>query len=149
MTMSPWLASLLLVVVQATGAKSLVASKPATLEALDTGKLKGDPTQLAWSPDNSQLFLQTSERDSVGTIKNPRFYIIDAATGKMASVANAPEWAASVLGMEVEQVRARIECLRNRHQAGDQDQHCHVRSHGRLAGTRRRQFQPERRRHDH
>ena len=95
MTMSPWLASLLLVVVQATGARSLVASKPATLEALDAGKLKGDPTQLAWSPDNSQLFLQTSERDSVGMIKNPRFYIIDAATGKMASVAAAPEWAAS------------------------------------------------------
>ena len=108
MTMAPWLAALLLVVVQAASARSVVPSKPVTVGDLNSGKLKGDPTQLAWSPDNSQLFLQTSEHDSVGMIKNPRFYIVDAATGKIASVAAAPEWADIVLGMEVEQVGAGI-----------------------------------------
>ncbi len=93
--MGPWLIALLLAVVQIDGAKSLTASTPVVIGEIDAGKLKGDPTQLAWSPDNAQLFLQASERDSLGMVKNPHFYVISAAGGKVEPVAAAPEWATS------------------------------------------------------
>ena len=47
-------------------AKALQLAAPASVGQIDTGKLKGEPTELAWSPDGTSLFLQTSERDSLG-----------------------------------------------------------------------------------
>ena len=60
---------------------------------IDTGKLKGEPTQLAWSPDGTKLFLQTSERDSAGMTKNHRFFVLSAADGKAEPVDAPPAWA--------------------------------------------------------
>lgn len=62
-------------------------SKAATLE------LKGEPTRLSWSADGSQLAIQTSERDDKGMTKNPRYYLIAAADGKVSNAQASPEWA--------------------------------------------------------
>jgi hypothetical protein len=67
-------------------------SAPARISTIDTGKLKGEPTQLAWSPDGTQLFLQTSERDATGMIKNPRFFVMSAGDGKPEPVDAPPAW---------------------------------------------------------
>src|SRR3954453_21927843 len=69
-------------------------STPALVTTLDTGKLKGEPTELARSPDGSQLFLQTAERDESGMTGNHRFFIVSAADGKLKSADAPPDWAA-------------------------------------------------------
>jgi Tol biopolymer transport system component len=68
-------------------------STPTLVTTIDAGKLKGEPTQLAWSPDGSQLFLQTNERDGQQMTIKPRYYVIDAAGGKIASADAPPAWA--------------------------------------------------------
>jgi hypothetical protein len=73
-------------------ALAMQVSAPALISTIDTGKLKGEPTQLAWSPDGTQLFLQTSERDATGMIKNPRFFVMSAADGKPEPVDAPPAW---------------------------------------------------------
>jgi hypothetical protein len=69
-------------------------STPTLVTTVDSGKLKGEPTQLAWSPDGSQLFLQTNERDERQMITRPRYYVVSAADGKVTSADAPPAWAA-------------------------------------------------------
>jgi hypothetical protein len=78
---------------QTPNAKTMRISAPEQVGTIDTGKLKGEPTQLAWSPDGTKLFLQTSERDSVGMMKNHRFFLVSAANGKAEPVDAPPAWA--------------------------------------------------------
>lgn len=78
---------------QVPSAKTAQVSAPAQVSTIDTGKLKGEPTQLAWSPDGTQLFLQTSERDAAGMTKNHRFFVMSVADGKPAPVNTPPAWA--------------------------------------------------------
>lgn len=75
-------------------ALSVQLSTPTRVATIDTDKVKGEPTQLAWSPDGTQLFLQTSERDSAGMTKNPRFYVLSIAGGKIDHLDAQPAWAA-------------------------------------------------------
>jgi WD40-like Beta Propeller Repeat len=78
---------------QAPNATTMRISAPGQVGTIDTGKLKGEPTELAWSPDGTMLFLQTSERDSVGMTKNHRFFVLSAADGKAEPVGAPPAWA--------------------------------------------------------
>lgn len=73
-------------------AKALTFSEPAKAAALDG--IKGQPTHIAWSPDGSQVFVQTGDRTRVGTFQNPRYYVVNAADGKVSSVDAAPAWVA-------------------------------------------------------
>ena len=68
-------------------------SVPALISTIDTGKLKGEPTQLGWSSDGTQLYLQTSERDPQGMVINPRSFVMSATAGKPEPVSVAPPWA--------------------------------------------------------
>src|SRR3954469_18862916 len=68
-------------------------SSPTLVTTIDTGKLKGEPTQLSWSPDGSQLFLQTNERDDRQMITRPRYFILSAADGSIAPADAPPAWA--------------------------------------------------------
>src|SRR6188472_1137763 len=68
-------------------------SAPALISTIDTGKLKGEPTQLGWSADGTKLFLQTSERDGQGMVTNPRYFVMSAAAGKPEPVKEQPDWA--------------------------------------------------------
>ena len=79
----------------AASARAAQISAPAQVGAtLDGGKLKGEPIQLAWSPDGTKLFLQTAERDKLGMATNPRFYVMSISDGKPEPVGAAPAWAA-------------------------------------------------------
>jgi hypothetical protein len=59
---------------------------------VDTGKLKGEPSKLAWSPDGATLYLQTIERDRFGNAKEYH-YTLPAAGGDAQKVDAQPEWA--------------------------------------------------------
>jgi hypothetical protein len=78
---------------QAPSVKTMRISAPEPIGTIDTGKLKGEPTQLSWSPDGTKLFLQTSERNSVGLMKNHRFFVLSAADAKAEPVDAPPAWA--------------------------------------------------------
>ena len=78
--------------VQAVSVKSLAIDKVGPVAEIDAGKLKGEPTELAWAPDGTTLFLQTSERDSRGMITNPRYFVMAVSDGKPQSVKAKPEW---------------------------------------------------------
>jgi len=69
-------------------------SAPALISTIDGGRLKGEPTQLAWSPDGRTLFLQTSERDTTGMLRNPRYFVMSASNGKPEPVDAPPPWVA-------------------------------------------------------
>jgi hypothetical protein len=69
-------------------------SAPTLVSTIDTGKLKGEPTQLGWSADGTKLFLQTSERDSKGMVANPRSFVMSAGEGKPEPASPPPAWAA-------------------------------------------------------
>jgi hypothetical protein len=76
-------------------AESVQVSAPAQIgPSIDAGKLKGEPIQLAWSPDGTKLYLQTAGRDKVGMAINPRNYLMSAADGKPESIDAPPAWAA-------------------------------------------------------
>src|SRR5687767_13214346 len=85
----------LVLVAQVPSAKTVQVSAPAQIgSTLDAGKLKGEPIQLAWSPDGTKLFLQTAGRDKAGMVVNPRFYVMSASDGKPESIDAPPAWAA-------------------------------------------------------
>ena len=71
-------------------ALSIQIGAPARLTTIE---VKGEPTQLSWSADGAQLAIQTGERDKVGMMRNPRFYVLSAADGKLSNVPASPDWA--------------------------------------------------------
>lgn len=72
---------------------ALQISAPALVSTIDGGKVKGEPTQLAWSADGTKLFLQTSERDAKGMFANHRYFVMSASDGLPESVKEPPPWA--------------------------------------------------------
>ena len=64
---------------------------PARIGEIDGGKLKGDPTRLAWAPDGGSLYLQMSERK--GNDVTQHHFVISIADGNPKKVDVAPEWA--------------------------------------------------------
>jgi hypothetical protein len=73
---------------------SLRFAPPAPLVSFDMDDLKGEPARLAWSPDGTQLYLQTLE-GGFGRDDGPRHhYVMAAATGERQELQSEPEWAA-------------------------------------------------------
>jgi hypothetical protein len=72
----------------------LTFSAPVPVAHLDTGKLDGELTQLAWSPDGSQLYLRTTKSDRFGNVQN-RHYVIALSDKSPKRVNTAPGWAPS------------------------------------------------------
>ena len=69
-------------------------SLPQPVAEIDTNKLKGDVVRLAWSPDASELYLQTVERDKSGAAKSAKHYVIATAGKTIKNVDQEPAWAA-------------------------------------------------------
>jgi hypothetical protein len=74
-----------------TDVSALHVSAPTVVADLDPRSLKGELRQIGWSPDKSQLYVQTSE----GRAPSPRFhhYLAALADGAITAAADAPEWA--------------------------------------------------------
>jgi hypothetical protein len=81
---------------QASGPIDVSALKlgpPATVTELDLGKLKGDLRQIAWSPDGSELYVQTADGDPAAP--KLRHYTVPSAGGAIKGLDVPPDWALS------------------------------------------------------
>ena len=77
----------------ATAASVVVTPAPPVLE-IDMRKLKGPLVrQLAWSPDQTELYLQTYEANRDASVRNTFHYVIPAAGGAPRQVDTPPSWA--------------------------------------------------------
>jgi hypothetical protein len=76
----------------AAAAAALTPSQP--IVEIDTTKIKGDPARLAWSPDRSELYVQTVERDRQGAVKSAKHFLVSVEGRSMKSVDAEPAWAA-------------------------------------------------------
>jgi Tol biopolymer transport system component len=72
-------------------ASALNFSQPRLVVALD--KIKGEPIQLGWSPDGTQLYVETGKRTRIGTFEDHKHYVVTASDGTVKSVDAAPQWA--------------------------------------------------------
>jgi hypothetical protein len=77
----------------AVDASALRIGPPATVAELDLGKLKGDLRQVGWSPDCSELYVQTLD----GSPPNAKLhhYVLAVDGGAPKPVDDQPEWARS------------------------------------------------------
>jgi hypothetical protein len=83
-----WLLSLIVVSQSVT----VVAGPPVT--EIDLRRLKGPlPRQLAWSPDHTQLYLQTYEANKDATVKTLYHYVLPSNGGAPKQVDAPPAWA--------------------------------------------------------
>jgi len=76
---------------------ALVVGSPATVIELDLGKLKGEPRQLAWSPDKSSLYIQTADGNPP-SLKLHHYVLTIAAAARpdaIQTIGAPPDWAAS------------------------------------------------------
>ena len=68
----------------------------AQVAAIDLSKIKGSLLcELAWSPDNTELYLQTCDEDKNALLKESFHYILPVATGVPKRVDARPDWAAA------------------------------------------------------
>jgi hypothetical protein len=85
-----------LVVLQAqatTSAEALKVTAPIAVADLDMGKLKGEPFRLAWSPDATEFYLQTAERDGRSVVTKARHYLVARSGGSPKEIESEPLWA--------------------------------------------------------
>lgn len=74
---------------------ALVISPGSQLAELDMGKLKGEPSRLAWSPDGSQIYLQTLEGGFGRPNPKLRHYVFQVTNGAREDLQVEPEWAST------------------------------------------------------
>ncbi len=70
-------------------------TEPSTVATLDMGKLKGEPARLAWSPDGSELYVQTREGAFGQANAKLRHYAFAATNGSKRDLDAEPEWASA------------------------------------------------------
>jgi len=75
-------------------ALQVAMTPPRQVAELDTGRLKGDVSRLAWSPDATEFYVQTVDRDRTGVVTGVRHYLVSATDQKIRSVDQEPAWAA-------------------------------------------------------
>jgi len=77
----------------ASDVRQLSLAPPQVIADIDAGKLKGDFARLAWSPDGSEFYVQTVERDGRGAVRAAHHYVASAASKALKSVDQEPAWA--------------------------------------------------------
>jgi len=79
---------------QAAMAAHVKLSPPVEVAQIDLGKLGGTlVSQLAWSPDGNELYLQTQAEDKQGLPKDTFHHVIPAEGGSFRKVGAPPDWA--------------------------------------------------------
>jgi WD40 repeat protein len=75
-------------------ARQVNLANPQVIAALDSSKMQGDFVRLAWSPDGSEFYVQTLERDRHGAPKLMRHYLVSTTDKQFRGVDQEPPWAA-------------------------------------------------------
>jgi hypothetical protein len=70
---------------------TLKVGSPVSVADLDLGRLKGDVRQVGWSPDATQIYVQTAEGNPQSA--KLRHYTIAVAGGAVSAVDLQPDWA--------------------------------------------------------
>jgi hypothetical protein len=76
----------------APDAREVSLGIPESVAQVDTGKMKGEPWRLAWSPDGLQLYVETVDRDGNGNMRSTHGALITLASKSMKNVDQAPAW---------------------------------------------------------
>lgn len=71
---------------------SAIKVAPKTLAEFDVSRLKGEIRVLTWSPDGTELYLQTAELNADALPKTMYHYLLKAANGELKSVDAEPAW---------------------------------------------------------
>lgn len=74
---------------------ALSFAAPATVADVDTGRIKGQPARLAWSPDGSQLYLQMLDGNFGQAGARVSHHVFNAANGRREDVGAEPAWASA------------------------------------------------------
>jgi dipeptidyl aminopeptidase/acylaminoacyl peptidase len=74
---------------------ALVVSQGSQVAELNMAKLKGEPSRLAWSPDGSQLYVQTLEGGFGRPNVKLRHYVFNVANGAKEDLQVEPAWASA------------------------------------------------------
>jgi hypothetical protein len=77
----------------ASDARQVALENPQVITEVDTGKMKGDLSRLAWSADGSQFYVQTVEKDRGGAPKAVHHYVVSAGGKSVKGVDQEPPWA--------------------------------------------------------
>jgi hypothetical protein len=79
---------------QAAMAAQVKLSPPVEVAQIDLGKLGGTlVSELAWSPDGNELYLQTQTEDKRALPKDTFHFVIPAEGGSFSKVGAPPDWA--------------------------------------------------------
>jgi hypothetical protein len=70
---------------------TVIVGPATTVTELDLGKLKGELRQVGWSPDGTELYVQTADGDSPS--QKLRHYTVAVAGGAVKPVNETPDWA--------------------------------------------------------
>jgi len=71
---------------------SLAVAPPTSIAQLERKTLRGEPSQMAWSPDGATLYIQS--RDGIGSAAQLRHFELHLADQFLRPLENEPEWAA-------------------------------------------------------
>lgn len=85
---------LLLVQTQSPNATAVQVGLIERLAQIDTDRLNGEPVRLAWSPDGTQLYVQTSRLDAGGT-SAVQHYVVSTSDGRLTRTHGEPDWVAA------------------------------------------------------
>lgn len=84
--------------VQAPPSATAIKLTPRVVTELDMGSLGGLVRQLAWSPDRTELYLQTYEPNKDASVKTLHHHILSVKTGAAKTVDAPPDWAQEYYG---------------------------------------------------
>jgi hypothetical protein len=87
----------------------ITVGTPLVVTEIETGKLKGEPRRLCWSPDGASLYLQTVEQDP--PVERLRHYSVALEGGTLTPLDREPTWAADFWAVKQDRVAPGIESL--------------------------------------
>ncbi len=76
----------------------ITLAPPQSIAELDAGKLKGEVARLAWSPDGSEFYVQTVDRDRTGAVTGVRHYLVSIGGKAVKGIDKEPPWATKYWG---------------------------------------------------
>src|SRR5580765_3926959 len=71
---------------------SLAVAPPTPIAQLERKTMRGEPSQMAWSPDGSALYIQS--RDGVGSAAQLRHFELRLSDQILRPLEQEPDWAA-------------------------------------------------------